>query len=86
MRSSALRCQPPSLARNVRSELTRLPEDVLFSAYTAQRTSGVAIDADLVKEIQQASDRATRYGILGKTLDVDKALDRSFTAAAAGSN
>jgi sulfonate transport system substrate-binding protein len=68
------------------AELTKLPEDVLFSAYTAQRTSGVAIDTDLVKEIQQASDRATRYGILGKTLDVDKALDRSFTAAAAGSN
>jgi sulfonate transport system substrate-binding protein len=68
------------------AELTKLPEDVLFSAYTAQRTGAVVIDGSVVSEIQQASDRATRYGILAKTLDVDKALDRSFTAAAAGSN
>jgi sulfonate transport system substrate-binding protein len=71
---------------NATAELTKLPEDVLLSAYTAQRTSAIVIDAGVVKEIQQASDRATRYGILGKTLDVDKALDRSFTAASAGSN
>src|SRR6201985_1008255 len=68
------------------AELTKLPGDVLLSAHTAQRTSAVSIDTDVVKEIQQASDRATRYGILGKALDVDKALDRSFTAAATGSN
>jgi sulfonate transport system substrate-binding protein len=64
------------------AELTKLPEDVLLSAYTAQRTDAIVIDAGVVKEIQQASDRATRYGILSRTLDVDKALDRSFTAAA----
>jgi sulfonate transport system substrate-binding protein len=64
------------------AELTKLPEDVLLSAYTAQRTDAIVIDAGVVKEIQEASDRATRYGILSKTLDVDKALDRSFTAAA----
>ena len=68
------------------AELTRLPEDVLLSAYTAQRTSPIVIDATIVKEVQEASDRATRYGILGKTLDVNKAVDRSFTAAASGSN
>jgi sulfonate transport system substrate-binding protein len=68
------------------AQLTKLPEDVLLSAYTAQRTSAIVIDAGVVKEIQQASDRATRYGILARTLDVDKALDRSFTAASAGSN
>jgi sulfonate transport system substrate-binding protein len=68
------------------AELTKLPEDVLLSAYIAQRTSAIVIDADVVKEIQQASDRATRYGILGKTLDVSKAVDRSFTAASTGSN
>ena len=68
------------------AELTKLPEDVLLSAYTAQATSAIVIDAGVVKEIQQASNRATRYGILGKTLDVDKALDRSFTSAASGSN
>ena len=68
------------------AELTKLPEDVLLSAYTAQRTSPIVIDADIVGEVQAASDRATRYGILGKTLDVGKAVDRSFTAAAAGSN
>ena len=68
------------------AELTKLPEDVLLSAYTAQRTSAIVIDAGVAKEIQQASDRATRYGILAKTLDVDKALDRSFTAASAGLN
>ena len=44
------------------------------------------IDTGIVKEIQEASDRATRYGILSRTLDVSKAVDRSFTAAAAGSN
>jgi sulfonate transport system substrate-binding protein len=58
---------------------------VLLSAYTAQHTDGIAIDAGVVKEIQQASDRATRYGILAKTLAVEKAVDPSFTAAA-GSN
>ncbi|MBR0825734.1 ABC transporter substrate-binding protein [Bradyrhizobium manausense] len=68
------------------AELTKLPEDVLLSAYTAQRTSPIVIDESVVKEIQAASDRATRYGILPKTLDVNKAVDRSFTAAAAGSN
>ena len=44
----------------------------------SNRAEGEAV----VKEIQAASDRATRYGILGKTLDVSKAVDRSFTAAA----
>src|SRR5438445_8581129 len=68
------------------AELTKLPEDVLLSAYQAQRTSPIVIDGAIVKEVQEASDRATRYGILAKTLDVSKAVDRSFTAAAAGSN
>ena len=68
-------------ARNT-AELTKLPEDVLRAAYTAQRTSPVAIDDAVVKEVQEASDRATRYGILSKTLDVGRAVDRSFTAAA----
>jgi sulfonate transport system substrate-binding protein len=68
------------------AELTRLPEDVLLSAYTAQRTSPIVIDASIVKEVQEASDRATRYGIIAKTLDVGKAVDRSFTAGSAGSN
>ena len=64
------------------AELTKLPEDVLLAAYTAQRTSPIAIDETVVKEVQAASDRATRYGILSKTLDVSKAVDRSFTAGA----
>lgn len=68
------------------AELTKLPEDVLLSAYTAQRTTPIAIDADIVKDVQEASDRATRYGILPRSLDVNKAVDRSFTAGAAGSN
>jgi sulfonate transport system substrate-binding protein len=68
------------------AELTKLPEDVLLSAYTAQRTSPIVIDDGVVKEVQEASDRATRFGILAKTLDVSKAVDRSFTAASAGSN
>ena len=71
----------PEYAKNT-AELTKLPEDVLFSAYTAQRTSPIAIDENIVKEVQEASDRATRYGILSKKLDVSKAVDRSFTAAA----
>jgi len=68
------------------AELTKLPEDVLLSAYTAQRTSPIAIDTDVVREVQEASDRATRYGILSKSLDVGKAIDRSFTVGATGSN
>jgi sulfonate transport system substrate-binding protein len=68
------------------AELTKLPEDVLLAAYTAQRTSPIAIDAGVVKAVQEASDRATRYGILAKTLDVSKAVDRSFTAASGASN
>ncbi len=75
----------PEYAKNT-AELTKLPEDVLLSAYTAQRTSPIVIDAGIVKEVQEASDRATRYGILSRTLDVGKAVDRSFTSAAAGSN
>jgi sulfonate transport system substrate-binding protein len=68
------------------AELTKLPEDVLLSAHTAQRTSPIVIDTGIVKEVQEASDRATRNGILSKSRDVSKAVDRSFTAAAAGSN
>ena len=64
------------------ADLTKLPEDVLLSAYTAQRTAPIAIDENIVREVQEASDRATRYGILTKKLDVGKAIDRSFTAAA----
>jgi sulfonate transport system substrate-binding protein len=64
------------------AELTKLPEDVLLSAYTAQKTSPIAIDENVVKEVQEASDRATRYGILAKRLDVSKAVDRSFTTGA----
>jgi len=59
------------------TELTRLPEDVLLSAYRAQNTSPIVIDETIVKEVQAASDRATRYGILSKQLDVGKAIDRS---------
>jgi sulfonate transport system substrate-binding protein len=44
------------------AELTKLPEDVLFSAYTAQHTGPVVIDTSVVSEIQRASDRAIRYG------------------------
>jgi sulfonate transport system substrate-binding protein len=72
------------LAEYARStaELTKLPEDVVLKAYTAQRTSPIAIDENVVKEVQEASDRSTRYGILPRKLDVSKAVDRSFTAAA----
>jgi sulfonate transport system substrate-binding protein len=75
----------PEYAKST-SDLTKLPEDVLLSAYTAQRTSPIAIDDSVIREVQEASDRATRYGILSKSLDVSKAVDRSFTAASPGSN
>lgn len=68
------------------SELTKLPEDVLARAYAAQRTSPIVIDDAVVREFQAASDRATRYGIIAKQVDVGKSVDRSFTAGAAGSN
>jgi sulfonate transport system substrate-binding protein len=67
------------------AELTKLPEDVLLAAYQAQSTRPITINDDVVKEVQAASDRATRYGILTKQLDVSKAVDRSFTSAI-GSN
>jgi len=54
------------------AEITRLPEDVLLAAYGAQRTSPIAIDDGVVSEVQAAADRATRYGILSKTIDVSK--------------
>jgi sulfonate transport system substrate-binding protein len=72
------------LAEYARStaELTKLPEDVLLKAYTAQHTSPIAIDPVVVKEVQEASDRSTRYGILPRKLDVNRAVDRSFTTTA----
>ena len=51
---------------------------MLLSAYTAQTTSPIVIDSAIVTEAQQASDRVTRYDILGTTLDVSKAVDRSL--------
>jgi sulfonate transport system substrate-binding protein len=63
------------------AELTKLPEDVLLSAYRSQHTSPIAIDDAVVREVQEASDRATRYGILPKQIEVSKAVDRSFTNA-----
>jgi sulfonate transport system substrate-binding protein len=63
------------------AELTKLPEDVLLSAYRSQHTSPIAIDGAVVREVQEASDRATRYGILPKQIEVSKAVDRSFTNA-----
>lgn len=68
------------------AELTKLPEDVLVRAYQAQDNRPIAIDDGVVKEFQEASDRATRYGILSKQVDVSKAVDRSFTQAAPASN
>jgi sulfonate transport system substrate-binding protein len=62
------------------AELTKLPEDVLLAAYQAQRTAPIAIDDSVVKEVQAASDRATRYGILSRQVDVTKAVDPSFSA------
>lgn len=75
----------PEYAKNT-SELTKLPEDVLARAYAAQRTSPIVIDNSIVREFQDAADRAARYGIVAKQVDVSKAVDRSFTAAASGSN
>jgi sulfonate transport system substrate-binding protein len=63
------------------AELTKLPEDVLLSAYRSQHTSPIAIDDAVVREVQEASDRAARYGILPKQIEVSKAVDRSFTNA-----
>lgn len=68
------------------AELTKLPEDVLLRAYQAQDTRPIAIDDGVVKEFQQASDRATRYGILGKAVDVSKAVDPSFTTPSPSSH
>ncbi|MCJ2123155.1 ABC transporter substrate-binding protein [Methylobacterium sp. J-077] len=75
----------PEYARST-AALTRLPENVLLAAYSAQRTSPIGIDDGVVQEVQEAADRATRYGILGKRLDVSRVLDRSFTAPAPNAN
>ncbi len=61
------------------AEQTKLPEDVLFAAYSAQRNRPIVIDDGVVREVQEASDRATRYGILARRLEVARAVDRSFT-------
>lgn len=68
------------------ADITKLPEDVLLAAYKAQDTRPIAIDDGVVKEFQEASDRATRYGILSKQIDVNKAVDRSFSTPAPASN
>ncbi|MET0219588.1 MAG: ABC transporter substrate-binding protein [Tardiphaga sp.] len=68
------------------AELTKLPEDVLARAYQAQDSRPIAIDDGVVKEFQEAADRATRYGIVSKQVDVSKAVDRSFNQAAPASN
>ncbi len=75
----------PEYAKST-AELTKLPEDVLARAYSAQRSNPIVIDESVVREFQEAADRATRYGIVAKKVDVSKAVDRSFTAAASGSN
>src|ERR1700712_3206414 len=67
-------------ARNT-AELTKLPEDVLLRAYKAQDTRPIAIDDGVIAEFQQASDRATRYGILGKPVDGSKGVDPSSPTA-----
>jgi sulfonate transport system substrate-binding protein len=71
-----------------RSLTRRLAASLLAAAVTlaTAAASFAVIDENVVKEVQEASDRATRYGILPKTLDDSQAVDRSFTAAAAGSN
>src|ERR1700674_5700143 len=51
----------PEYAKST-ADLTKLPEDVLLSAYKAQRSSPIVIDTAVVQEVQAASDRATRYG------------------------
>lgn len=79
------RSRLPDYAKST-AELTKLPEDVLLRAYQKQDTRPIAIDDGVVKEFQDASDRATRYGILSKQVDVSKAVDRSFTKDLAVSN
>lgn len=63
------------------AELTGLPEDVVLSAYIAQRTGPIVIDQNVISEVQEAANRSVRYGILPKTVKVDEAVDRSFTRA-----
>jgi sulfonate transport system substrate-binding protein len=68
------------------AELTKLPEDVLVRAYRAQDLRPIGINDGVIKEFQEASDRATRYGIVSKPVDVTRAVDRSFSQAAPASN
>ncbi|MET0907479.1 MAG: ABC transporter substrate-binding protein [Bradyrhizobiaceae bacterium] len=79
------RTRLPDYAKST-AELTKLPEDVLLRAYQTQDTRPIAIDDAVVSEFQAASDRATRYGIISKQIDVTKAVDRSFTKDLAVSN
>jgi ABC-type taurine transport system substrate-binding protein len=53
--------------------------DVGYTGDKAQATTPITIDDNVVKEVQEASDRATRHGILSRQVDVGKAVDRSFT-------
>jgi sulfonate transport system substrate-binding protein len=61
------------------ADLTGLPGDVVRSAYIAQRTGPIVIDQSVIHEVQEASDRSVRYGILSKTVNVSEAVDGSFT-------
>jgi sulfonate transport system substrate-binding protein len=63
------------------AKLTGLPEAIVARAAEDDHRVPVQIDDALVAEIQEAADRAVRYGILPKTLDVAASVDRSFNAA-----
>ena len=75
----------PEYAKST-ADLTGLPDDVLRAAYDAQQTRPIAIDDAVVAEFQAAADRAVRYGIISKQVDVSKSVDRSFTTRAVSTN
>jgi sulfonate transport system substrate-binding protein len=63
------------------AKITGLPEAIVARAYEDDHRVPVQIDDALVAEIQEASDRSVRYGVLSKRIDVAAAVDRSFNAA-----
>ncbi|MBK1656649.1 ABC transporter substrate-binding protein [Paracraurococcus ruber] len=63
----------------VTAQAIRQPEPVLLRAYEVNRTRAVPIDAALVREFQQAVDRAHAWGVIPGKVSVADAVDQSFT-------
>lgn len=73
----------PEYARST-AALIRQPVPVIERAYAVSRQHGISIDAPLLREFQEAINRAVGYGIVSRRFDVAQAVDPCFLDKAAG--